>query len=162
MKNMQKIYAECIDDLKVYGISLPQYTPKLIVNTRAKKRWGQARGGVNPQININSRLLADDVDDFGARNCMMHEILHLCAPRDNHGGEWKALANKVNRKSEGKYKIKRTSTAEEYGVPEQSSKYLVECSKCGYQIGRERMSKLIEHPWRFTHTGCGGDFRRVR
>ncbi len=159
---MNKIYAECINDLKLYGIALPEHTPKLIVNTRAKKRWGQATYGRESKISINHRLLEDNVDIFGARNTMMHEILHLCAPRAGHTGEWKSLANTVNKKSGGKYNIKRTSSQSEYGVEDLvSSRYMFECDKCGMIIKRDRASNFTKNPGHYTHKGCTGRFRRV-
>lgn len=163
MKDLTKIYNECISDLKSYNIDV-NIKPTLIVNNRAKKRWGQANYATC-SININARLLNDDVGDFGARNCMMHELLHLITPGSGHTGEWKTLADEINKKSKGKYVIKRTSTAEEYGLKplenSDNSKYVLECNKCGLQIKRERMSNFVKHPSKYSHRGCTGKFKRV-
>ena len=154
MRSLGRIYAECISDLKAYGITTAFVKPKLVVNTRAKKRWGQARYGASPEININARLLDESVDEFCARNTMMHEILHLQTVGEHHGGKWKSLANEVNRKSKGKYK--------EYGLAaERTGKYVFECSRCGAVVSRDRASNFTKNPSRYMHKGCGGKFREV-
>ena len=163
LKDLNAIYNECIADLVSYGITPPAKKPRLIIDKCAKNRWGQAKTlGEDKFIKINHRLLMDDVSDYGATNCMMHEILHICAPGERHGGKWAKYALSVNRASNGKYYIKRGSTSEEYGVQKiDDYKYHFRCKKCGTIIGRYRASKFTRNPGLYMHDGCGGTFEEV-
>lgn len=71
---------------------------KIDVNTRSKKCWGQCRKiGNNYIIEVNQILLREDTDIDGLKNTIIHELLHTCKGCMKHTGEWKQLAEKVNR-----------------------------------------------------------------
>ena len=187
MKDLQRLFEECMKELAGIGIGAEPIL-SVTVNTRAKKRWGQAKkvpGGW--EINISSQLLQDDLPDTPAKTVLIHEILHCRWNGTNHYGYWRALADKVNR--ELGYRIRTTDTRETLGLPPLSEeekadaaakvkkrtgedvmignngqivRYVVECAGCGARIERSRMSKVVKYPGRYRCARCGGRFRRVR
>ena len=166
MKDIQTIYENCIQMIEDLGIK-PGVIKSVKVNTRAAKRWGCCKTvktvyGTMYNIEISYQLLADNVDDKAAETTMLHEILHTCKYCQNHGAEWKRLAEKVN-KAYG-YDIKRCTSAEEKGIEvvksEVKPKHKIVCTKCGAEIYRQRDSKLTMYPYNFTCGRCGGDLRK--
>lgn len=161
MKDIQLIYETCKEKLDNLGIEIG--TVKYVrINRRAKKRWGICRciNSVYGQmfgIEIAERLLQDDVDDKSTENTMLHELLHTCKGCQNHGAEWKRLANKVN-KAYG-YNIKRCASALDYGIDDgdyfRACKYKIICEKCGGVGYRQKKSNVIIHPERYV-CKCGG------
>lgn len=164
MRNLMDYAAECMSELDEIGIEYGNIV-EFKVNTRAKKRWGQAKsipGGYS--INISSVLLDERNDVEGLKNTIIHEILHTCKGCQNHGENWKRLAAKVNR-AYG-YNIKRCSSADEKGVLEETrppkpvrttnTNYVVKCDKCGHVYTRTKMSKLIQHPENYRCGCCHG------
>ena len=124
--------------------------------------WGRcSRKGDTYYISLNKKLMQASIE--GALETLMHEVLHTVKGCMNHGETWKALANKVNTMY-GTNISRKTSSAEN-GTHEfilETSKYIMECEKCGYGYGRDRISNFVKHPENYTHTGCGGRFKRVK
>lgn len=171
MKNINMIAIECMRELDVIGIKYGNVI-KFEVNTRAKKRWGQCRKvGDNYIININQILLRDDTDIEGLKNTMIHELLHTCKGCMKHTGEWKRLAEKVNRYYG--YNIKRCSDAEEKGVSKEQQqirkeeriqrqpKHKFRCINCGQEIIRYKESNFTKNPNRYRCAACGSRFEKV-
>lgn len=158
MKNLMKLYNECVCECENVGIEIGCIMD-ITVNTRAKRRWGQTslRNG-KYYISISSALLEDNVDDMAAKDTIMHEILHTCKGCFNHGAPWKAVANKIN-KAYPKYNIKRCTSFEEKGIKMEETnnfKYTVICEKCGQQFFYERAGKVVQNPKSY-HCPCGGE-----
>ena len=115
-------------------------------------------------ISISSRLLADDVADYGAIDTIIHELLHTVKGCMNHKEPWKREADKVNR-AYG-YNIKRTATCEECGVEPiedtpQEIKYQFKCKDCGKVYSRTRASRFTKN-WQNYRCGvCGGEFTKT-
>lgn len=61
--------------------------------------------------------LREDTDIDGLKNTIIHELLHTCKGCMKHTGEWKQLAEKVNRYYG--YNIKRCDSADEKGISEE-------------------------------------------
>ena len=178
MKDLQKLFEKCIGLVEQLGIPHGEIEC-VTVNTRAKKRWGQAKrvgtkwGNAKWHININARLLAEDVDDSITESVILHEILHTVPGCFGHQQKWKSLAALLNQRYG--YRIHTTDTydtlgieplpeelAARAGVPHSSFPYQVRCMKCGTVLGRRRMSKLIRFPAGYRHAGCGGKFERIK
>ncbi len=166
MKDLKKLAAECEQDLLSIGIQ-PGKVNRWIVNTRAKRRWGQCKR-IQPglfDISIASRLLQEDVDDQAAKNTILHELLHTVKGCKGHKGQWKDLAAKVNRLLP-QYTIKRTTSDEEKGLEApprvRTNRYAVKCNKCGKEYYREKESKLIQHPENYRCGVCGFPLMRVK
>lgn len=159
MRDLQQYARECLKELDAIGIEYGSIT-EFVVNTRARKRWGLCKpvpGGF--QISISSVLLDERNDETGLKNTIIHEILHTCKGCLNHKENWKRVAHKVNV-AYG-YNIKRTSSASEKGVLEETrppvpANYVVECECCGHTYTRTKKSKLITNTKRYRCGVCGG------
>ena len=117
MRDVNVIAIECMRELENIGIKCGNVI-KIDVNTRSKKRWGQCRKiGNNYIIEVNQILLREDTDIDGLKNTIIHELLHTCKGCMKHTGEWKQLAEKVNRYYG--YNIKRCDSADEKGISEE-------------------------------------------
>lgn len=113
MKDLQATATKCIRMLEEIGVH-PTVTPQqFTVNTRATKRFGQAKkaNGRWYNVNINHWLLDDNSPQEGLENTVLHELLHTVDGCNGHTGKWLRLAQQV--KSAYGYDITRTSTAEE-------------------------------------------------
>lgn len=108
---------------------------------RAKKRWGQCRKiGNNYIIEVNQILLREDTDIDGLKNTIIHELLHTCKGCMKHTGEWKQLAEKVNRYYG--YNIKRCDSADEKGISEEQKE----------KIQTERAAaRKVKYIFKFSH-----------
>lgn len=161
MKDVRALENKCRGLLENVGI-YPDYD-KVVINSRAKRRWGSCKfknGGCI--IEISDRLLNDNVPDKSAEETMIHEMLH--SVRDNryegHMGMWLKEAIIVNRVYG--YNIKRCSSPEEKGVDIQPvQRYALKCNKCGKIVYRYRLSKVIKHPELY-RCKCGGSLVSVR
>lgn len=166
MKNFMAIVEECMCELEMLGIEYGKIK-NWEINTRAKNRWGLCKH--NPDgthtISISSRLLADNVADDGAKNTIIHELLHTVKGTKGHGAEWKRLAEIVN--SAYGYNIKRCSTSAEKGVEPieetrpQAIKHRFVCKECGKVYNRMRESKFTKNWERYRCGVCGGKFDKV-
>lgn len=168
MRDLKTYYRICRNELLDIGIH-PGYIAKLVVNTRAKNRWGLCKMLPNGtyQISISSALLDERCDVSGLKNTILHELLHTCPGCMSHGPEWKRLANKVN--AAYGYNIKRCNDSEEKGVSKDmeaekanTAKYLLACPKCGRLYPRYRMSQLIQHPEEGMCSNCLSPLIRKR
>lgn len=160
MKDLDMLYDNCktkLDDINIQCGTIVGVT----TNSRSKRRWGRcthlSTGGF--KIEISTQLLNDDVPDIAAETTMIHELLHTCKGCQNHGTEWKRLANKVN-KAYG-YNITRTTSAEEKGVSQEViMKHKIVCQSCGKEIYRMRESKLTKYTNLYMCT-CGGNLKKI-
>lgn len=158
MKDYMKVFEECLDDLHGIGI-YPRKINKVVVNSRAKRRWGQAfseRGKC--VIEISSRLVEDDVPDRPLQDTMMHELLHCVPGGQGHKGKWKALAEKCN--NELGTTISRCSDYDGE-IPKNDYKYRFRCKDCGQMVCRERRSKFVDNYRKYRCGVCGGKFEKL-
>lgn len=172
MRDVNVIAIECMRELENIGIKCGNVI-KIDINTRAKKRWGQCRKiGNNYIIEVNQILLREDTDIDGLKNTIIHELLHTCKGCMKHTGEWKQLAEKVNRYYG--YNIKRCDSADEKGISEEQKKkiqteraaarkvkYTFKCTCCGQKVERYRESKFTKYPELYRCAVCHGKFERI-
>ena len=163
MRDLITYAQECMEYLDAIGIEYGNIV-SFEVNKRAKKRWGQCKavpGGYI--ININAVLLDERNNEEGLINTIIHELLHSCKGCMNHGENWKRLADKVYR--EYGLNIKRTSSAEEKGVQEETRqmnyKYQFRCQGCGKIVGRDRASRFTYNYKCYRCGNCGGRFEQI-
>jgi predicted SprT family Zn-dependent metalloprotease len=171
MRDLNKVAKECMSELDAIGIEYG-YVSKFEVNTRAKHRWGQTcRKGDVYTINISSVLLDERTDYNGLKATIIHELLHTCEDCMCHTGEWRRLANKVNRYYP--YNIQRTASNESVGLSEAQQKeikekeiancrYQIQCKKCGRIVRRSRASNFTKHPENYKCGFCGGSFITIK
>lgn len=90
-------------------------------------------------------------------------MLHTCKDGMSHTGEWKRLADKVNRYYG--YNIKRCTSAEEKGIKvekkENNYKYVFKCTGCGQTIGRMRQSRFTQYYYAYRCGRCMGKFEQI-
>lgn len=133
--------------------------PEVRVNSRAKRRLGccyaQDGGYV---IEVSAGLLEDRER---LRQTLVHELLHTCPGCRNHGERWKSYARRVNEA--WGMEIRRLAPAEGPTEPlrREKVKYILQCTRCGREFPRSRMSKAVKYPGRY-RCPCGGALRRVR
>ncbi len=131
--------------------------PQVVINTRAKKRFGCCiRKGAVYTIELSDTLLA--ADEKLCRQTLAHEVLHTCFGCRNHGERWKNYARRMNE-AYG-YDIRRTQDPAALGLAPKpgAANYAAVCERCGRRVERTRRSKLIQHPERYRCT-CGGKLR---
>ena len=160
MKDLMKLARECMQELDAIGI---RYGSPISwsINTRAKKRWGYCKKTVDGfYIEISERLLRDNIPDYGAKNTIIHELLHTCQGAGNHQAEWQRLARMVNNHYD--YNIQRKSNYEDKGVPveavQENIKYRFVCLDCGQRVHRMRASAFTRNYKNYRCGICGGEF----
>lgn len=87
--------------------------------------WGMCRLLENGkyEIYINGRLLSGDIPVISLRTTLAHEILHSCPGCMNHGRLWKENCKKMELAFG--YRIGRTASAYEQGVPDKTQRISV-------------------------------------
>ena len=156
-QELNKLLQDIISECKAIKLPVSNYIePEVLVNKRAKKRFGACRktaGGFT--IEISEFML--EAEPGHIKNILAHEVLHTCRGCQNHGKKWKKFSEAMNEKYG--YKITTTSTYEKMGLeqPEQQKKYkyMIRCRSCGKIIYRQRKSRLITHTNHYRCT-CGG------
>ncbi len=137
------------------------------INIRAKSRWGlckQVGKGIF-EISISARLLENPAAEQALKDTIVHELLHTVPGCFDHGTKWKRYAELVNR-TYPQYTIKRTASPEEKGLqmepPKRTTRYVLQCTKCGTQFPRERLSEAVKHPENYRCGSCSGKLIRVK
>lgn len=163
MKNLNNYIKICMRELDDLSINYSK-SVRFEINRRAKSRYGMCKkendGFV---ISVSDMLLMDEVDEKSLKDTIIHELLHTCKDCQNHGAQWKKLAQAVNEKYG--YNIKRASSRTEKGLPEikeRDAKYAVCCTVCGKVFERYRMSKLIRYPNMYCCGVCRGKLKRIK
>ncbi|MEA5050891.1 MAG: SprT-like domain-containing protein [Oscillospiraceae bacterium] len=155
MNDADALLGAVIGEAKALGIPVsPAIRPQVVVNRRAKKRFGCCiHRGFAYTIELSDVLLA--ADERLCRQTLAHEILHTCWGCRNHGARWKSYAARMN--AAYGYSIARTQDPARLGLAEKPGtvNHVVVCERCGRRFERTRRSKLTEHPDRYRCT-CGG------
>lgn len=118
-------------------------------------------GKLVEKITLSSRLVQDGVPDNSFKSVLIHEYLHSLARNDGHLGEWKRLADKVNKAYKGVYNIQRCDSEEHLKI-QAHHKYTLRCKKCGELAYADRWSNFVARPYLYSHRGCGGKFEQVK
>lgn len=169
MRDLNLVAKECLKEMD--AISIPYGEIKeFVVNTRAKKRWGQCKkvsGGYS--INISFVLLDERNSLEGLKNTIIHEILHTCKGCLNHGQLWKKYAAKVNRHYG--YNIKRCSSSDEKGLEvdtriecqkkSEEIKHQFQCCNYGQIVSYKRESKFTKNYDKYVCGICRGEFIKI-
>lgn len=151
-------YHECINMVRACGIDTGDIID-VSVNYRLTRALGRCirdnRSGTY-RIEIQSGLLADNVDIQALRDTMTHEILHTCYGALNHGPEWQRLA-RVVMDAHPEYTVTRLTNPTRYGytAPEALTLYRHKytCIECGAYWYRKRALKGGHERY---HCSCGG------
>lgn len=164
MRDLENYGRQCITNLNAIGI-YPNDIDSFIVNTRAKRRWGQAqkRNGVY-SINVNIILLNENTPENSLYETLYHELLHCVDGCMNHGDKWQNLADLVSdcynvnitRCSSNEKKLGKEMAAE---YVQQKKEYAVKCTGCGIICRRMgyRNPKWYAHTEEYSCKRCGCD-----
>lgn len=151
MKDVNKMLTEAKQVLDSLNIPYSPRIMNVVVNTRAKSRWGRStqkriNGHYYYTIEISSRLMEDDVEYDKAMNTMIHEVLHCHFKHRDHTGDWKKYAQMIN-KAYPQYHIARTSSCADMGIDISTIKhfkYAITCNKCGAVSRYMKHSKVVK------------------
>ena len=146
MKDLNVLVADCKDILDDLGIT---YGPieSVRVNNRLTACWGRCKHNKRTgtySIEFSKQIMSDEMEYEATMNTIIHEFLHAGKNRMCHTGEWKRLAELVNREYP-QYNICRCTSAEEKGVAERVKhyNYIVECPKCGREFKYQRAGRVV-------------------
>ena len=146
MKDLNVLVADCKDILDDLGIT---YGPieSVRVNNRLTACWGRCKHNKRTgtySIEFSSQLMSDDMEYEATMNTIIHEFLHAGKNRMCHTGEWKRLAELVNREYP-QYNICRCTSAEEKGVAEQvkTYRYTVICPVCNRSWKYQKAGRVV-------------------
>lgn len=160
MKNLYEIAGACERDLAAIGIKIGWVTGYK-ANSRAKRRLGlcSSNGCGGFEIQVSYVLLRDEVPMDELRNTLFHELLHTCKGCQNHGKEWKRLAQKVSVAYN--MDITRCASPDEKSVHilqdqrKDEAKYKFQCQGCGKIHINMRASGFTRQPERYRCGRCG-------
>lgn len=187
---LQKIYNECIQELKSIGIDVsdPEKTGSIdiSISKRNNKRYGCCkqeepdlqskyieRNGYKRivryakfnkhHIEISPWLL--ELDEAIIKNTIIHEIIHCFPYCNNHGEEFKKYAKYINEKLG--YNISRVGNKKEDYIKsnveyteKEQFNYHIKCTNCGQSFFRKRLSRNFSRKYRCGK--CKGKFEIER
>lgn len=167
MRNLEVYGRQCIENLNAIGI-YPYEIDSFIVNTRAKRRWGQVqKRNSRYSININALLLNENCPENSLYETLYHELLHYVDGCMNHGVKWQQLAELVSdcynvditRCSSDEKKLGKEFSEEQI----QKNTYKVKCCDCGTITKRigYRSPKWYIHPDLYKCSKCGGKLEKI-
>lgn len=152
---------ELIKELKDIGIPVSSNIEDVVINTRAKARFGACKVRKNRLgqkkfiIEISNEIIGCDTKEI--KGVIIHELLHTCSGCFNHGKNWKSYSRLVEDKLG--YTIERTQKYEDFGLSrpkeKEKIKYLVKCCGCGMEFPRKRVCNLVKHPESHRCGKCG-------
>lgn len=150
-----------IKDLKSIGVPVSKDIDGIVINTRAKSRFGACKvkksklGKKSFVIEISEEVMNCETKELST--VIVHELLHTCTGCFNHGKKWKLYGDLVEKKLG--YKITRTQNYNELGLDKPESKekikYIVKCKGCGQEFPRKRMCNLVKQPEKYRCGKCG-------
>ena len=150
-----------IKDLKSIGVPVSKDIDGIVINTRAKSRFGACKvkksklGKKSFVIEISEEVMNCETKELST--IIVHELLHTCTGCFNHGKKWKLYGDLVEKKLG--YKITRTQNYNELGLDKPESKekikYIVKCKGCGQEFPRKRMCNLDKQPEKYRCGKCG-------
>lgn len=167
MRDVREYFEKCLKMCDEAGIPYREITD-VITTKRFINKWGTCNTCNHRQFTIKiNAVLCDEKafpTDEGLINTLLHEILHTCPDSFNHGETWLAHCRTIYNNYG--IKINVGDNAENKGADEvaynATFRYVCRCKKCGATLGRNRMQDFIKNPNRYTHTGCGGEFERIK
>jgi len=158
---LNQLLQQVIEEALALGIPVSSHiSPSLHINKRTKARFGgckKVKGFIHCtyQIEISKVLLNGEAQVI--KEILAHEILHSCPSSMNHGIAWKNYCKKME-KAYG-YRLERTSSYDKLGIEDprgvKNYRYMIECSRCGQKIYRQRKSPLSEETNKY-RCRCGG------
>lgn len=119
------------------------------VNKRLTAIWAKCIEDYDKKyiIDVNPRILAENIPHNVILDTVVHELLHCHKDRMCHTGEWKRCAELINSKYK-QFNIQKSASFEKFGIEsvihkrkEEKNKYRLECRDCHYVILYKRKPK---------------------
>lgn len=185
-EKLQKLYEECLEELKSIGIDAlngNNGTIEIKISKRNNKRYGSCKqeqpdkhtkyyekignkryikyGKFNKHTIEISRWVID-LQDSIIKNTIIHEMIHCFPYCNNHGKEFKKYAKLINDtlgyniSRIGNKKEDYEKSGKEYNE-NIKYKYTIICKKCGQTFNRQRINKNLIYKYRCGI--CGGGFK---
>lgn len=156
MKVLDKQLADVVLQLQEAGFTIEPHESTVVVDERATVRLGSCKKLSNGLYRVGiSKWVLEKEEDALIANVIAHEACHLVKGAMNHGPVWKKAVEVLNQRG---YSI--TSTFKE--IEESRYPYVIQCDRCGLQIHRMRMSKLVKHPEKYRCGKCHGTLRSMK
>lgn len=166
MKDLNRLYADCVLEMVRIGMDISSNITKISVNKRLSRALGRCiMQDRTYRIEVQPCMLADDVDDRMTKNTIIHELLHTCPGAFNHGYEFQRRARQVNALLG--YSISTTTNVNvltDAGVilKQPHYRYGCVCTRCGKMTSRyQRWTSKLEHIENWRHTPCGASLKVV-
>lgn len=170
MKDVRKVFNECVMEMKRINMDISDRIVKVSVNGRLSRALGRCKMirnayGNRYEIEINPCMLGDEVEIQATKNTIMHELIHTCPDCMNHGYEWKRRADRVNRMLG--YNIQTMSEVEALeaaGVQLRKTgyKYAAICNECGCTAKMwKRWNSTIENIGSYRCGQCRGNLHII-
>lgn len=176
-----KIIDKCCSDMLKWGYKIPKDI-----------KWACARMDpmgktliyVDDDVHLRSTaiLLNSGLKELSSndiKDTVYHELIHAITGKDHEDAAWQAAKKDVASRT--KLKIQEVVNINNIKLPRSywimGSRYVFCCEKCGITVGFSNPRKypifqdLVDHCGekdpvtgmsRFTHTGCGGSWKRER
>ena len=173
MKNLRRLYSECVSEAKGIGLDISDNITRITVNNRLSRAlgrctmsWDAWNRKYSYKIEMNPCMLADDLEDKVPKNTIMHELIHTCKDCMNHGSEFQHRASIVNRKLGYNVHTQTDSRILEAAgvvVKKTPDRYGIVCNKCGRVVQKKkRWSPMLENIGNYHHGGsCGGSLHVI-
>ena len=183
---LNKLYKDCIEELKTIGIDIDIRTIEIQLSKRNNKRYGcckQEEPDKNTKyyekignkkyiryakfnkhtIEISKWIMM--LDESIIKNTIIHEIIHCLPYCNNHKDEFKKYANCINEKLG--YDISRVGNKkqdyEKSNIEYEENvnfKYKIICEKCKQTFYRQRLMKNLTRKYRCGI--CGGKLKTFK
>ena len=167
MKDLRKLYNDCVVELKRINMDISNRIVEVKPNGRLRTVLGKCkynRRTGNYSIEINTCLLTDEAETQAAKETIIHELIHTCPGCMNHGYEWKRRGERASRMLG--YDVCRLRSVDKLNdwkveVKEETFKYALVCNDCGKEYKFKRWCGKLENPSRFVCGRCKGSLRVV-
>ena len=167
MKDLRKLYNECVSELKHIHVDISNRIVEVKSNGRLRTVLGRCnynRITGNYSIEINACLLTDEAETQAVKETIIHELIHTCPGCMNHGYEWKKRGE-IASKLLG-YNVCRLRSIDDLNnwkveVKRETYKYALVCNECGKEYKRKRWSEALANPSRYRCGRCNGSLHTV-
>jgi predicted SprT family Zn-dependent metalloprotease len=145
MRNLNNYINKWYDMLFEIGIVCPEDKITWTVNKRLRKCFGKCiyENG-EFEIQISDMMLDENTPESSLDHVGIHEILHAVCPGEGHSGEWRYLANQVNKHYD--LGISTTANIKDLHIPLKYYKHVLRCPECGGLYGFTRLTNSVKNP----------------
>lgn len=158
---VEEMVRECLTQLAELNIEVGNITT-IKLNKRYRAKWGTCGKTDKENFKIELAQMLFEAKDKHIQETIMHEILHACKDSKGHGKVWKEYARRVNE-AYG-YNVKTCTSSEEKELVEEpvEYKYILKCTKCGEEFGRNRFVNAVRKPQDYRCAECDGKIIRIK